>query len=42
MELADHTESFPDDRSIAYLKARGVDFIVIHGSLMDAGASLGR
>ena len=28
---------FPDDRSIAYLKTRGVDFIVIHGSLMAPG-----
>jgi hypothetical protein len=34
MELAEQTASFPDDRSIAYLKVRGVDFIVIHGSLM--------
>ena len=34
IELAEETESFPDDQSIAYLKTRGVDFIVIHGSLM--------
>ena len=34
MDLAEHTASFPDDQSIAYLKTRGVDFIVIHGSLM--------
>jgi hypothetical protein len=34
IELAEHTASFPDDRSIAYLKQRGVDLLVIHGSLM--------
>ena len=34
MDLAEHTATFPDDQSIAYLKARGVDFIVIHGNLM--------
>jgi hypothetical protein len=34
-ELAENTRAFPDDRSIAYLKSRGVDLIVIHGSLMD-------
>jgi hypothetical protein len=34
-ELAERTVSFPDDRSIAYLKSRGVDLIVIHGSLMN-------
>jgi len=34
IKLAEETESFPDDQSIAYLKTRGVDFIVIHGSLM--------
>ena len=34
IDLAEETASFPDDQSIAYLKARGVDFIVIHGSLM--------
>jgi hypothetical protein len=34
-ELADHTRSFPDERSIDYLKGRGVDLIVIHGTLMD-------
>ncbi len=34
IELAEHTASFPDDRSIAYLKQRGVDFLVIHGTLM--------
>jgi len=34
MDLAEHTVSFPDDQSIAYLKTRAVDFIVIHGSLM--------
>lgn len=37
LELADHTRSFPDDRSIAYLKRRGVDLIVVHGTLMDPG-----
>ena len=34
MELAEQTGAFPDDRSIAYLKSRGVDFLVIHGGLM--------
>jgi hypothetical protein len=34
LELADHTASFPDDRSIDYLKQRGVDLLVIHGNLM--------
>ncbi len=40
-ELADHTASFPDERSIEYLKSRGVDLIVIHGRLMDP-SGLGR
>ena len=35
MDLAEQTSSFPDDRSIAYLKQRGVDLLVIHGSLME-------
>jgi hypothetical protein len=35
MELAEYTASFPDDRSIEYLKHREVDLIVIHGNLMD-------
>jgi hypothetical protein len=34
IELALNTGGFPDDRSIDYLKRRGVDLIVIHGSLM--------
>jgi hypothetical protein len=34
LELADETESFPSGRSIAYLKKRGVDLIVIHGKSM--------
>ncbi len=34
LDLAEHTASFPDDRSIEYLKQRGVDLLVIHGSLM--------
>ena len=34
MDLAEETASFPDDRSIHYLKTRGVDLIVIHGSMM--------
>jgi hypothetical protein len=36
MELAEHTRGFPDDRSIEYLKARGVDLIVVHGGLLGA------
>lgn len=35
IELAENTASFPDERSIAYLKSRGVDLLVIHGNLMD-------
>jgi len=34
MELAENTKSFPDDHSIAYLKQRGVDLLVIHGGLL--------
>jgi len=35
IELAEATAAFPDERSIAYLKRRGVDLVVIHGPLMD-------
>ncbi len=38
IELAEHTATFPDDRSIDYLKRRGVDLIVVHGSLMEREA----
>ena len=41
IELAEHTASFPDDRSIEYLKRRGVDLLVIHGSLMEPEAVWG-
>ena len=34
MELAENTQSFPDDHSISYLKDRGVDLLVIHGGLL--------
>jgi hypothetical protein len=34
VELSGETESFPDERSIAYLKGRGVDFLVIHGRML--------
>jgi hypothetical protein len=34
MELAEHTRGFPDERSIAYLKTRGVDLIVVHGGVL--------
>ncbi len=34
MELAHEMEQFPDNRSIAYLKNRGVDIIVVHGRLL--------
>ena len=34
IELAEKTESFPDEESIAYLKHRGVDLLVIHGGLL--------
>jgi hypothetical protein len=32
LDLTEYSKSFPDDRSVAYLKQRGVDFIVVHGS----------
>lgn len=35
IELAEHTASFPDDLSIEYLKQRGVDLLIVHGSLMN-------
>ena len=35
IELAENTENFPDEHSIQYLKRRGVDLLVIHGSMMD-------
>lgn len=38
IELAENTAAFPDERSIAYLKQRGVDLIVVHGSLMEPAA----
>ena len=34
-ELDENTRSFPDDPSIAYLKSRGVNLIVVHGHFMD-------
>jgi hypothetical protein len=34
LDLAEHTASFPDHRSIEFLKQRGVELLVIHGSLM--------
>jgi hypothetical protein len=36
IELSEATVSFPDDRSIAYLKQRGVDLLVVHGALIEA------
>jgi hypothetical protein len=36
LELADVMETFPDERSIAALKTRGVEFIVVHGGLLGA------
>ena len=38
MELALNTEFFPDESSMHYLKRRGVDLIVVHGSLMSPKA----
>jgi len=38
IELAEQTAAFPDERSIAYLKRRGVDLIVVHGGLMEPEA----
>lgn len=34
LELTDRTKGFPDDASIAYLKQREVDLIVVHGGLL--------
>jgi hypothetical protein len=34
MELAEQTRNFPDESSIAYLKQREVDLIVVHGGLL--------
>jgi hypothetical protein len=38
LELLDRMRTFPADDSIDYLKQRGVDLIVLHGSLMDPDA----
>jgi hypothetical protein len=34
IELSEKTKDFPDEESIAYLKNRGVDLLVIHGGLL--------
>ena len=34
LELTESERTFPDDRSIGYLKERGVDLIVIHGGFL--------
>jgi hypothetical protein len=34
IELTERMKSFPDEASIAYLKQRQVDFIVVHGGLL--------
>lgn len=34
-ELSEQMQAFPDERSIAALKERGVDLIVVHAGLMD-------
>ncbi|MEO8682705.1 MAG: hypothetical protein ABI665_26895 [Vicinamibacterales bacterium] len=36
LDLTEYAKSFPDERSIGYLKHRGVDLIVVHGGLMSA------
>jgi hypothetical protein len=33
-ELMEYCKTFPDERSIAYLKSRGVDLIIVHGGYM--------
>ena len=33
-EMSDFMQQFPDERSLAYLKQRGVDIIVVHGALL--------
>ena len=35
IELGERTKSFPDDASLSYLKERGVNFLVIHGALIE-------
>jgi hypothetical protein len=34
LEMTEAMRTFPDDRSIAYLKGRGVDLIVVHSALL--------
>jgi hypothetical protein len=34
-ELISAMRTFPDDRSLAYLRARGVDYLVLHGRWYD-------
>jgi hypothetical protein len=36
VELSEQMAAFPDDRSIQYLKKRGVDLIVVHGGMLGA------
>jgi len=38
IELTEHMKTFPDEASIAYLKTRQVDLVVIHGGLMTPDA----
>ena len=35
--MLDVMESFPDDRSLAYLRERRVDYVVLRGGLYQAG-----
>ncbi len=34
MELVDHMASFPDDRSLAELRRRGVQYVIVHGAFL--------
>lgn len=38
LELTDRMRTFPDEASIAYLKSREVDLLVVHGGLLDPDA----
>jgi hypothetical protein len=38
IELTEHGKTFPDEASIAFLKRRGVDLIIVHGGYMPPDA----
>jgi hypothetical protein len=40
-ELTDRERDFPSEAAVAYLKARGVDYVAVHGAFFDR-ATFGR